>query len=637
MSLYHASTTNYAYPPNPAKLGGKGAGLITMAQKGLPVPEALILTTEAWRHYRATGALNTQITERLSEFIEAHPNSMFSVRSGAPVSMPGMMDTILNVGVTDALEAQYEGAYTQFVTSWLGIVKGIDKPRITQLLSLVSDRVQFTGMDGDPLYNPARYKKLLTGVIQHSENVSVPDSRFEQVIACIEAVFQSWYTPRAKAYREMHGIPEDMGTACVIQRMVMGTAPGFSGSGVLFSRDPATGEDKVVGEFAEQCQGEAVVSGEVTAASIEDLKAGADQHWGLYAKLVTLAKKLEGELGDVQDIEFTVENGELYVLQTRTAKMSARARIETACALANTLHAGLPPKRLAYIKERVTRAMVSDTMVPKVITKAKPLAIGLVASPGAISGRVVFRDTPLKKVGKDCILVAEDTAPEDFPIMSKCGGIFTKTGGFTCHSAVVARGIGIPAVVGCNELKFTASKAMALLPGIPAVHEGDYLTIDGATGAVYPQSLEVKKSQPPRIIYQTLYDLASSGGWSGIPEDTYYYDCGLGARVVLPCDPADLPRFELQIGRMHRLKAAGKEVTLGFHLQGLGEDMFDPTPESLFQTIAEHYGPDLAGVHILFGVPASIAKAVEDTLGVTVNSTEDVKIIDLLDLLDWEG
>lgn len=614
--------------------GGKGAGLIDMAAGGLPVPEALILTTDCWEYYQNHKTLPSQVYTQIEYMLEHFPTSMFSVRSGAPVSMPGMMDTVLNVGVDDMLDDLYPGAFRRFATSWLSIVKAVPKDKIKTLEQTINDRVHFSDMEADPKHNNARARKLLRGIVQASEKVVIPDTRVEQIFECAKAVFRSWNTPRAIAYRKMHNIPDHMGTACVIQRMVMGTAPGLSGSGVMFSRDPATGENKMKGEFAFNAQGEEVVSGEVTPQSLDDLYMAGGAQTELHTKLMKLCTQLEGQLGDVQDIEFTVEDGSLYVLQTRTAKMSARARIETACDLAQNLHVGDRKKQLEYLKARITRSMVMQTMTPTVTGADAPAATGLAASPGAISGKVVFANTPLDQITKDCILVAEDTTPDDFPVMAKCGGILTKTGGFTCHSAVVARGIGVPAVVGCDALKFNGKGhgTPFTIPGVGLFSKGDWITIDGATGSVYPGQHEVIKSQPPRCIYSLLHSIVQDHG-TKLPPNVYYYDCGIGDNVVLPINPFEADTLDRQLARASRLSDKGKAVAFAMELQGMGEDMFDPKPEAIFQELAEHYGPDLKGKHILYGVPNHMADAVKTILGMTCNTSVSVQIIDLLDLL----
>lgn len=637
MSLYYATTYQPPVPFNdfdPGVFGGKGAGLLAMAANKLPVPPALILTTEAWKHYRITGALNTQVVNAIKKHLTEFPDSMFSVRSGAPLSMPGMMDTILNVGVTPELDTEYEGAYKRFAISWLEIVKGLSKSRTNELIELIDQRVG-TGLVLEPTKDClTRYRELLKGVIQSAENVSIPATRLEQATACVEAVFKSWDTPRAKAYRAMHNIPEDMGTGCIIQQMVMGTAKGgLSGSGVMFSRDPATGENKMRGEVAFNAQGEEVVSGAVTPMNIDDLAHSGNPHWEhLHSQLISLCGELEQHFGDVQDIEFTVENGNLYVLQTRTAKMSARARIETACDLAKTLYPNDPEERLRHLQARITPAMVKQTQVPEVMTQEPPLATGLPASPGAISGKVVFPTTPLHKIDKGCILVANETAPEDFPQMAKAGGILTKTGGFTCHSAVVARGIGVPAVVGCNQLDMMTNMK-AFTAGNVKFAEGDTITIDGATGKVWYGAHEVKKAQPPRAIYQTLHTIVEENG-TGVPDATYYYDCGIGQSVILPFSPADLPHLEIQLNRAAKLRDKGKHVVFACELFGYGEDMFDADPMAVFKEVAENYGPDFENEIIACGVPLDIASKVQTLLGCSVMTSGTIHTLDLLDLLE---
>jgi len=616
MPSYFANTGANAQPDN-ALHGGKGAGLLGMAQAGLPVPEALILTTECWKTYRETSVLPVAVDQAIMAHLDAYPDSMFSVRSGAPISMPGMMDTVLNVGVTPELDDMFPGATRRYVTSWLGIVHGVPKDRTAELCDLVNARSQ--GHSG-------KFRKLLTGVVQASEQVAIPQSRFDQVAACVKAVFDSWDTPRAVAYRKMHNIDGDMGTGCVIQRMVMGTAGGFSGSGVMFSRDPATGEAKMRGEFAVQAQGEEVVSGEITPDPISELPLNVQD------ELAQLCSKLEGTYGDVQDIEFTYEKGELYVLQTRTAKMSARARIVTACALAKELHQGLPVSQLAYLKERVTRGMIAKCQVPVVHTEQAPISTGLAASPGAVSGKVVFRATPLHKVDKDCILVAVDTQPEDFPIMAKAGAIWTAAGGFTCHSAVVARGIGVPAVVGCGGMAPAIHQKGFEVSGLAAlIKEGMTVTLDGTSGQVWLGECKVEQAAPPREIYSLLHEIVQGQGVD-VPAETYYRDCGLGEHVVLPLNPMDLPGVERQLARAERLMLKGKTVALAFELEGLGEDMFSPTPASLFGSLAEHYGPDMEDMTVLYGVPKEMHEAVATGLKVKMN-TSKISVLDLLDLL----
>lgn len=601
--------------PGKALYGGKGWGLLEMAQiPGVEVPPAFILTTSAWKTYRETGAIPVDSLTALSHFLDDHTDAMMSVRSGAPVSMPGMMDTLLNVGVDAASDDLFPGAYRRFATAWLDIVKNVPKARLKDLLGRVDARA------GD---DPVRFRALLGSILDGAEQVTIPDGRYDQIVACIKAVFDSWDTERAKVYRKMHNIAEDMGTACIVQRMVMGTAPGLSGSGVMFTRDPATGENCLKGEIAFKAQGEDVVSGAVTPTPLSPALTD------VYDRLALLAERLEQRFGDVQDIEFTIESGTLYTLQTRTAKMSARARIITACDLAKANFPGEPKQQLAYLKQRVTRGMVLNTMTPRVIAIQPSLTSGLAASPGAVSGPVISAKHSLSEIPVGAILVADETNPDDFPVMAKSAAILTNTGGFTCHSAVVARGIGIPAVVGCGNIKL--SGAGGTINGQP-FKWGDILTLDGATGEVWAGPQTVKKEQPPRPLYELLHQIILGGGHS-IPSSVYYLDCGIGQKVALTLDPSDLGKAEIQIERAGRLKAKGKEVGFILGLIAVSEDLFPMDLKSIAAPLVAHFGPDIKGLPIIYGATPSIRQDFANAAGMTAPTMGMVQVLDLLDML----
>lgn len=551
--------------------GGKGAGLVSMASAGLPVPEALVIGTEAWSNWRSgDGMLDVEVMLAVKDFIEAHPGALFSVRSGAPISMPGMMDTVLNLGATPDLSATHNRAYERFAEAWLKIVHGIPEPQIERVFATARERA---GKD------EKRFARCLSMLIAKSY-VALPETRYTQALACIEAVFRSWDTERARAYRAMHSISDDMGTACVVQRMVFGNAPGFSGTGVMFSRDPATGADKLTGEIAFNAQGEDVVSGAVTPMQITKLVCGFD----LYKALNDLAAKLETAYGDVQDIEFTVERGALYVLQTRTAKMSARARIETACALAAKLHVGSLAAQHDYIRARVTPATVAASRVPTV-NAGSPAATGLAASPGAVVGRVVLRSTPLDQIDKGCILVAHDTAPEDFPRMAAAGAIFTAVGGFTCHSAVVARGIGVPAVVGCEAL--TVSKIGGLV-GSAKFAEGDVITLCGTTGRVWTGAQPVEATKTPTCLLTHLAAVATGLHGGGAWVYDFALDGCLG--TVVRANAIDHAAVAAACERVSRLKARGYNAVLQLYSPAAEDDVY---PTALNAAIEK--GAALAG------------------------------------------
>lgn len=477
--------------------GGKGAGLISMSSLGFPVPEALVISTEEWKIWRETGHLTSVTEGRIKDFLKDYPDAMFSVRSGAPISMPGMMETVLNVGSSPELNGTHPGAFERFCDGWLRIVCDVP-PALAERAKETAKR-----RAGD---DPVRYANCLSLLTRYSKH-AVPVDREEQVLRCVEAVFRSWNTERAVAYRKMHGISDDMGTACVVQRMVMGNAPGFSGTGVMFSRDPATGENAVRGEIAFNAQGEDVVSGAVTPENLQDLAHSGDpQKEDLHCKLEALSGKLEATYKDVQDVEFTVEDGQLYVLQTRTAKMSATARVITACDLSHVAHpSSYHAARFEYVSQRVDVSTVLRTRQTYVNTCSPTICEGLPASPGAVTGRVVYRTTPLDEIDKGCVLVAHDTAPEDFPRMAAAGAILTSVGGFTCHSAVVARGIGVPAVVG-------AGFDIDALP----VDENDVITVCGQTGKAWSGAQEVVTADVPaqfRSLIQNEADRRFPGGY----------------------------------------------------------------------------------------------------------------------------
>ena len=606
--------------------GGKGAGLLEMTNMGLPVPEALILTTGAWLHYRKNGVLSEDTLGAIETFVyDEFPESMFSVRSGAPVSMPGMMDTILNVGVGPDEDKLYPACFSRFVKSWLTIVHKVDYERADSLV----DVAEHYGVVN--LKNP---RELILSVLDKAPgNLNVPVNRLEQAVSCVRAVFDSWDTPRAKAYRAMHNIPDDMGTACILQRMVMGTATGLSGSGVMFTRNPATGEPVMKGEIAFNAQGEEVVSGAITPQSMDELENSNHGGWAkLHDELGHMCGKLELAYNDVQDIEFTVEKGYLYLLQTRTAKMSARARIVTACSFASNMEA---KPALEYLRERVTRGTVALTCTPTVNTTDEPDATGLAASPGAISGRIVFRSTPLAQIDKNCILVAEDTSPDDFPQMSRAGAILTTTGGFTCHSAVVARGIGVPAVVGCEALSVdNANKLIQIVVpdgSLSIMNKDGTITIDGAKGAVYLDQHEVTVASPPRELYEMLHKAVIAT--HTLPYAVYYKDCSVGDYVALSLNPADMSDCERQIIRAGKYVEQGKTVGFFLDLPGFGEDLIYNNVEMIFMELVENFAPDLAGHSLLGGMPWVLLEPIAQKLGMKVTG-EAIAYIDLLDLLD---
>lgn len=421
-----------------AIVGGKGAGLCEMSRMGLPVPPGFVISTGACHEYEQASASGRAVllaslaykAEELVKGIEAALGRkvLVAVRSGAPVSMPGMMDTILNVGISNSNRDEYAAL-------------------------LGSDAAE------DCLNRLRAMYKATVGE-------SAPETRYEQLKGAIEAVLMSWNSVRAKEYRKLHGIPDTMGTAVVIQAMVYGNLNDSSCAGVLFSRDPATGEARVVGEFLPCAQGEEVVAGTHDPLSFQ--MSMKDWSPAVYAELVQIAGRLEAAYLDMQDIEFTVESGKVYILQTRNGKRSAAAAFKIAHDLAE---AGIISRADAVNRvsvseyEALLRSRVADGF------DVAPACVGVPASPGVVSGVAVDSATVPASIKVPSILLALETTPEDFPVMAACVGVATLRGGMTSHAAVVARGMNKAAVVGL---------------GVDApIKAGDKVTIDGSTGRVW--------------------------------------------------------------------------------------------------------------------------------------------------------
>ncbi|MCD6263415.1 pyruvate, phosphate dikinase [Candidatus Bathyarchaeota archaeon] len=484
-------------------LGGKGANLAEMTRLGIRVPPGFTITTRVCKAFFEAGGefpegLWEQILEhmhRLEEktgkkFGDPENPLLVSVRSGAPVSMPGMMDTILNLGLNDEVVeglARLTGdrrfaldAYRRLITMFADVVMHADRQKFEEVLEDVKRKrgvKRDADLDAEALEEVVRRQKE---VFKKEVGREFPQSPLEQLRLAVAAVFNSWNNPRAIAYRKIAGIPDDMGTACNIQTMVFGNRDWNSGSGVLFTRNPANGEPGLYGELLFNAQGEDVVAGIRTPISVEDLK---EINPGLYKELEEVARKLEAHYRDMQDIEFTVESGTLYILQTRTGKRTTRAAVKIAV---DMVKEGLIDEREAILRidpnqiERLLHKTVDPRAEKKVIAK------GLPASPGAAVGRVVFDPMEAEEwadKGEKVILVRPETTPEDIRGMAAAEGILTSRGGMTSHAAIVARGIGKPAVVGCEELHIDLEKEFFTARGV-TVRKGETITIDGLAGEV---------------------------------------------------------------------------------------------------------------------------------------------------------
>jgi pyruvate,orthophosphate dikinase len=486
-----------------ALLGGKGIGLAEMTQLGLPVPTGFTITTEACREYMRAGK---QIPEGLDEEVVEHVERLeqktgkrfgdprepllVSVRSGAAVSMPGMMDTILNVGLSDVAVQGLAAAtgnprfaydsYRRLIQMYGETVDGIDPHRFeTELQKLKSSCGVSHDVDlaADDL---AGLVESFKAIYERDLGHPFPQDAREQLRRAIDAVFDSWDTPRAQVYRRAHEIPDDLGTAVNVVQMVFGNKGDRSGTGVAFTRDPSTGEPGVFGEFLLNAQGEDVVAGIRTP---EPLASMRDRLPDAYDQFVETAKRLEEHYRDMQDIEFTVEDDRLYLLQTRTAKRTAAAALKAAVDMVGE---GLITHDEAVA--RIDPAQLDQLLHPMIDPKAdvEVVATGLNASPGAACGKAVFtanRAEELGRGGEAVILVRWETTPDDIHGLIHAQGILTAHGGMTSHAAVVARGMGKPCVAGCEALTVDVEAGRAVLAG-HELREGDVLTIDGGTGRV---------------------------------------------------------------------------------------------------------------------------------------------------------
>lgn len=491
-------------------LGGKGAGLHEMAYAGLPVPPGFTITTEVCSYYYKNNksfpeGLEKEVLENLRKVEEAKGQKfgdpenplLVSVRSGAPVSMPGMMDTILNLGLNDetvkglskmANERFAYDSYRRFLQMFGDVVLKIEKDEFEREIEEVKKikasklskdpkDIKDTDLDADDWKEVVkRFKEVIR---RHGKEV--PEDSYEQLWMAIRAVFDSWMNPRAIEYRKIYKIPEDWGTACNVVAMVFGNLGDDSGTGVMFTRDPSTGEKVIFGEFLPNAQGEDIVAGIRTPMPLSKVK-----EWdpNIYEQLLELADKLERYYREMQDIEFTIERKKVWLLQTRKGKRTPRAEIKIAVDMAKE---GLITKEEAILRvdpynlEKVLHPYIDERNAPE------PIAIGIPASPGAATGYVVFDPEEAhawKEEGKKVILVRTETSPEDIKGMAAAEGILTSRGGKTSHAAVVARGMGKPAVVGAESLNINEKEGFFTVGNIK-VSKGDIITIDGSSGKIY--------------------------------------------------------------------------------------------------------------------------------------------------------
>ena len=487
-------------------LGGKGANLAEMTRIGLPVPQGFTVSTEACTRYYADGkTIAPEIEEQIyaalaateeivgKKFGDENDPWLVSVRSGARASMPGMMDTILNLGLNDVSvkglakltnnEHFAYDSYRRFIAMFSDVVMEIEKRKFEDVLDEMREK---RGVKFDRDLTAEDLKEvveLFKGIYKKELGVDFPQDPKEQLMSAIKAVFRSWDNPRAIYYRRMNDIPGDWGTAVNVQSMVFGNMGETSGTGVAFTRNPSTGEKKLYGEYLLNAQGEDVVAGIRTPQPISQLQ---EQMPEVYEQFVNIANTLENHYRDMQDMEYTIERGKLYMLQTRNGKRTAAAALKIAVDLVDE---GMLSEEEAVLKVEPKQldSLLHPNFDAAALKKATVIAKGLPASPGAATGAIYFTADEAAEHGKNkekVILVRRETTPEDIEGMDFSQGILTVFGGMTSHAAVVARGMGRAAVVGCGELKINDEEKTLTVAG-KTYHEGDFISLDGSTGNVY--------------------------------------------------------------------------------------------------------------------------------------------------------
>ncbi|MCI8994660.1 MAG: pyruvate, phosphate dikinase [Lachnospiraceae bacterium] len=496
-------------------LGGKGANLAEMTNLGLPIPQGFTVTTEACTDYyendkRISGEIQAQINAALvflegmqgKKFGDTEDPLLVSVRSGARASMPGMMDTILNLGLNDiSVEgfAKKTGnprfaydSYRRFIQMYSDVVMEVPKSFFEKIIDEVKEA---KGVHYDTDLTADDLKELISrfkAVYKEAKEEDFPQDPREQLMGAVQAVFRSWDNPRAIVYRRMNDIPGDWGTAVNVQAMVFGNMGDTSGTGVAFTRNPATGEKGIYGEYLINAQGEDVVAGVRTPQPITKLAEDLPE---CYEEFLRIAKKLENHYRDMQDMEFTIQEGKLYFLQTRNGKRTAPAALQIACDLVDE---GMISQEEAVlrIEAKSLDQLLHPTFNPEALKAGEVIGEALPASPGAAAGKVYFTAEDAKAAngaGERVILVRLETSPEDIEGMHAAKGILTVRGGMTSHAAVVARGMGTCCVSGCGDIKISEEEKWFELGGYHFV-EGDYISLDGTTGKIYKGDIETKEA-----------------------------------------------------------------------------------------------------------------------------------------------
>ena len=508
-------------------LGGKGAGLAEMTHVGIPVPPGFTITTGACNLYREAGTIPAEVRRQIAEHLnvletrmgkklgDAADPLLVSVRSGGRVSMPGMMDTVLNLGLSDKAVrglAKASGderfaydAYRRFIQMYADVVMGADHLEFEKVLTALRRKHK---LESDAELGVADLKavvKEFKAIVKASTKQAFPQDPQAQLMGAVEAVFQSWGNERAQTYRRLHEIADDLGTACTVQAMVFGNRGTRSASGVGFTRNPATGEHTFYGEFLLNAQGEDVVAGIRTPRPLHELQAAVPE---AYAQPQEITTRLERHYGDMQDFEFTIEEGQLYMLQTRTGKRTGIAAVRVATDMVDE---GLITREEAVIRVEPVQLLqlLHPVFDPKARAEHPVVARGLNASPGAASGRVAF--TPEEAVleaakGNAVILVRHETSPDDIHGMAVAKGLLTATGGMTSHAAVVGRQMGKPSVVGCDALSIDPANRRLVIGDHVLANDG-WLSIDGTTGEVIAAKVD---TMPPEVVQVVTGSLEES-------------------------------------------------------------------------------------------------------------------------------
>lgn len=490
-------------------LGGKGANLAEMVGLGFPVPMGFTVSCDAClRYYEDDCSINSSIEEEIfSEIkkLEEYTGKKFgdlenpllvSVRSGARVSMPGMMDTVLNLGLNDEVVKSFSektsngrfvyDSYRRFIQMFADVVMGFPKSSFERLFDKIKEDKGISEDSDLSLSDLMEVVDIYKGEYKKLAGVDFPSDPKVQLLEAIKAVFRSWNNDRAIFYRKMNEIPDSWGTAVNVQEMVYGNLNDNSGTGVAFTRNPATGEDVLFGEYLINAQGEDVVAGIRTPLGIDTLK---DVMPDCYMEFCKICDILEKHYKDMQDMEFTIENGKLYMLQTRNGKRTGKAAVKIAVDMVNE---GLITKEEALMRvdEKLLDSLLHDTFDNESLKKGKVIAKGLAASPGAAYGKIIFDVKDIKNKDDDYILVKLETSPEDIEGMAICNGILTIRGGMTSHAAVVARGMGACCVCGCGSLSIDSVNKTLTCEGGTVLSMGDYISLDGSTGLVYLGKLD---------------------------------------------------------------------------------------------------------------------------------------------------